>query len=291
MKKTLFILSLVMAMLGLGMTRAYAAAFPPTIDGVLGAGEWTNSNASAVPYPYYLQVGDPNEADNAFDNTDISNAVVLQELSWGSNGAPGGGDDGTLDSFPPDTVADFADDGIYILLEVYAPPPTLDWDSVVFTDPLNYGITGNPTISMQGDLLGDGLLDPFNIFIRHYNLDPGPAAGADVVEVCTGSVINCQLNSSLNWTTLASHGGTFARGSVVEYFIPSGALGTPPSPPGTPFPFSFRGKLTYDNGMGGPNTSDDIVIGQLAIPEPSTIMLTVTGLLGMLGFGKFKFWN
>ncbi len=272
MKKTLLMLSLVAAVMFLGVSQGFALA--PTIDGTFNALEWDNVNApNGTAHPYYLSVNDPNEADNAFDNTDISNAVVLQELT----------------SFSGD--ANFANDGIYILLQVYAPPPTLDWDSVVFTDPLNYAITGNPTISMQGDLLGDGLLDPFNIFIRHSNTDPGPGVGADVVEVCTGSVINCQLNTNVGWTTLASHGGTFARGSVIEYYIPSGALGTPPSPPGTPFPFSFIGKLTYDNGIGGPNTSDDLVVGQLLVPEPSTMMLTVTGLLGMFGFGKFKFWN
>ncbi len=272
MKKTLLMLSLVAAVLFLGVSQGFALA--PTIDGSFNALEWDNVNApNGTANPYYLTVNDPNEVDNAFDNTDISNAVVLQELTSFS------GDGNT------------ANDGIYILLQVYAPPPTLDWQSVGIG---GIGITGTPNITMQGDLLGDGLADGFNIFLRHYNTVPDQTPGNDVdrVEVCVGSAFSCLAQPLGNWTDLTTIGGTFARGNVMEYFIPSGSLGTPPSPPGTPFPASFIGQLTYDNGLGGPNTSDDIVIGQASlVPEPSTMFLTVTGLLSMLGFGKFKFWN
>ncbi len=272
MKKTLFMLSLIMGLLSLGLSHQAFAA--PTIDGVLGAGEWANINTpNNTAYPYYLSVNDPNEADNAFDNTDISNAVVLQELTSFSGDGP---------------IPGFTNDGVYILLQVYAPPPTLDWQTGT-----GIGITSIPNITMQGDLLGDGLSDPFNIFLRHYNTvaDFTPGNDVDRAEVCVGTAASCLSLPLGSWTDLTTIGGSFARGNVLEYYIPSGALGTPPSPPGTPFPQSFRGTLTYDNGLGGPNTSDDIVVGQLLVPEPSTMMLTVTGLLGMLGFGKFKFWN
>ena len=73
---------------------------------------------------------------------------------------------------------------------------------------------------------------------------------------------------------------------VLEYFIPTGTFGTPIAP----FPGSFFGILTYDNGLGGPATSDDVVLGTL-IPEPSTMFMAISGLLGLAGFGKFKFWN
>ncbi|OGW85428.1 MAG: hypothetical protein A3A81_02950 [Omnitrophica bacterium RIFCSPLOWO2_01_FULL_45_10b] len=271
-------LSLLVGMLSLGVSHAYAV---PVTDGALGLGEWANLNFSGGPYPYYLEVTDPNEIDNQFNNTDISHGILLQELSFGSDGAAGGGDDGT---------AGFGDDGIYILLEVYAPPPTLDWDPIVFIDP-DYGITGTPLITMQGDLLGDGILDPFNIFIRHYNTDPGPGVGVDVVEVCTGTGPGCLSMPLGSWATLASVGGTFGRGSVLEYFLPSGSLGTPPSPPGTVFPFSFAGKLTYDNGIGGPASADDVVLAQLVIPEPGTMLLLGGSLLGLIGFGKFRLWQ
>src|SRR5689334_10522796 len=131
----------------LGQVRAYAV---PTIDGNLGAGEWANiASPSANPYPYYLEVFDPNEADNVIDNMDISHGVVLQELTSVSG------------------YANFANDGIYILLEVYAPPPSLAFATGPGVVP-----TGQPIIKMEGDLLGDGLNDPFNLFLRHYNTQP-----------------------------------------------------------------------------------------------------------------------
>ncbi|MBI1977867.1 MAG: hypothetical protein HYS55_03860 [Candidatus Omnitrophica bacterium] len=264
MKKALLMLSLVVVMLSLGMSQAYATL--PTVNGTLAAGEWD----SLGPYPYYLEVFDPNEADNAFDNTDISHAVLFQELTSVS------GD------------ADFTNDGIYLLLEVYAPPPTLDWQSVGVG---GIGITGTPNITMQGDLLGDGLSDGFNIFVRHFNLNPDPSIIApDRVEVCVGSAASCLSLPPGSWADLTASGGAFGRGSVLEYYIPAGTFGTPPSPPGTPFPFSFIGTLTYDNGIGGPSTSDDVVIGTL-IPEPSTIFMALTGLLGLVGAGRLKFWN
>ena len=265
MKKTLLMLSLILGVLSLGISQAYAV---PVTDGTLGAGEWANLNFSGGSYPYYLEVFDPNEPDNQFNNTDISHGILLQELSGGFGGTPA-----------------TTDDGIYLLLEVYSPPPTLDFQS-------GAPVTGIPNITMQGDLLGDGLADPFNIFLRHYNTaaDFGIAADVDRVEACVGSAASCLVIPPGGWLDLTSIGGTFGRGSVLEYYIPSGTLGTPPSPPGTPFPTSFIGTLTYDNGAGGLNSSDDVVMGQLAIPEPNTMFLMFTGILGLAGFAKFRFW-
>ena len=271
MKKMLLMLSFVAVMLGLGMSQAYAI---PVTDGTNSAGEWLNA-ATTGPYPYFLEVTDPDELDNQIQNMDISHAVVLQELNI-FNG------DGDPDVNPPITGGAAGDnDGIYILLEVYGPPPSLAFAT-------GAGVVPNsvPIISMQGDLLGDGLLDPFNIFLRHTNLNGLGLVANDTVDVCVGSIITC-TGGGAPYSSLTAAGGSFGRGSALEYFISSTAFGTPVAP----FPFNFRGSLIYDNGASGPNTSDDVVVGQLLVPEPSTMMLTVTGLLGMLGFGKFKFWN
>ncbi len=259
MNKTLSILTLVVGMLVFGLSAAHAAV--PVVDGVISPGtEWNNTGN-----PYYLEVFDVNEADNQIDNMDIKHAVVLQELT----------------SFSGD--GDFSNDGIYLLIEVYAPPPSLAYATGVGVVP-----TTQPIIFMQGDLLGDGLSDGFNIFLRHYNTDPTTGLAAnDSVGVCVGSLLTCSGIGAV-YTDLTSAGGSHARGSVLEYFIPSGTFGTPPSPPGTPFPFTFIGSVTYDNGASGPNTSDDVVIGQLPlIPEPGTMFLMLSGLLGMFGI-RFK---
>lgn len=278
MKKTLLMLSSVVVMLGLGITQAYAVSVPPVTDGILGVGEWANLAHGGGPYPYFLEVGDPDEADNQIQNMDLSHGVLLQEL----NLAGGDGDPDVLLPLTGGLAGD--NDGVYLLLEVYGPPPSLAFATGVGVVP-----TTAPVILMSGDFLGDGLLDPFNIFLRHYNTLPGAGApvGSDVVEACIGSLASCSGILGGPYTLLTAVGGSFGRGAVLEYFIPSSAFLTPIGP----FPGSFIGTITYDNGASGPLTSDDVVIGSLLIPEPSTIMLTVTGLLGMLGFGKFKFWN
>jgi len=264
MKKTLWILALAVGMLTFGANQGYATT--PTANGtILDAFEWDNIDSGGGAYPFYLSVTDPNEGDNQFDNTDISRAVVLQELT----------------SFSGD--GNFMNDGIYILIEVYAPPPTLDFQPAP--------ITGVPNIKMQGDLLGDRLTDGFNIFLRHYNTvaDDGTIPDIDRVEICVGSVFTCTLLPLGAGVDLLVAGGAFGRGTVLEYFIPAGTFGTPPSPPGTPFPVSFVGTITYDNGAGGPLSSDDVVIGSIFIPEPASMMLLGTGLLSLLGFRRKKY--
>src|SRR3990167_3777461 len=99
MKKTLLMLSLVVVMLGVGMSQAYAVV--PTINGVLGGGadisEWANNS-----YEYYLAVTDVNEV-GITDNYDISDVVLLQELGNG----------------------DASKNGVYFMLTTYATPPSL----------------------------------------------------------------------------------------------------------------------------------------------------------------------
>jgi hypothetical protein len=253
--KKLSVFALLIGILALGVSNAYAV---PTIDGTLTAGEWDNTGF----YPYYLQVSDPNEADNQFDNMDISNVVLLQELN----------------AFSGDANA--ANDGVYLLIETYVTPPSL---SLV---PLGGGVIGaqQPTIRFSGDFLGDGFSDGFNIFIRHYNTDFAGAAapGSDVVDFCVGSSASC---TGIGAVYTAVPTSNFERGTVLEYFFPTGSAGTPAN---VPFPGSFSGFVTYDNGASGINTADDLVVGQVtAVPEPGTFFLLGAGLLSMLGFGKF----
>src|SRR5438309_2129360 len=103
--------ALVVGFLALGLSKAFAV---PTIDGFVSPGEWANNGT----YPYYLSVNDPNEADNQFDNMDISHVVLLQER---------GGD------------ANPANDGVYLLIEVYQPPVSLK------DPPDGPGLTPTPT--------------------------------------------------------------------------------------------------------------------------------------------------
>ena len=264
MKKALLMLAVLMGVLSLGLSQAYAV---PTIDGVSAAGEWDNAG-----YTYYLQVFDPNEADITPDTMDIARVVLLQELTSAAGGTQ--------------TTATTTDDGVYLLIEVFGTPTSLE-------DPdLNPG-TNVPVISMSGDFGGDGLNDPFNLFIRQTNSTPfngvnDPAA--DTVRWCFGSNTSCFDPSSYNNFDgqVGAFGGISARDrdpSAYEFFFPTGAFGTPVAP----FPSSFIGNIAFDNGSA---PADDIVVGQLSvIPEPSTLMLLGSSLLGLMGFGKFKFWQ
>jgi len=268
MKKTMIVLALMIGIVAFGATSAMAV---PTVDGSLGGGEWANINTpNGTPYPYYLEVFDPNEGDNQIDTMDIKHVVLLQELSSVS------GD------------ANDTNDGIYLLIETYATPPSLQYPSAA-TYP---GIVAQsaPMITMQGDFLGDGVMfDGFNIFIRHYNSQASTGLVAnDVVEVCFGDLQSCDGAGTETWTILQGVPGTvggvgdFDRGTVLEYFIPSGAFSTPHSQ----FPYSFIGSITYDNGASGVNSADDVAIGTL-IPEPGSMFLFGTALLGLLGV-RFK---
>lgn len=244
------VLMLFAGMLALGVSNAYAV---PAIDGMITvAGEWADSG-----YAYYLQVSDPDETDNRFNNMDIENVVLLQDLS---------GDPST--------------DGIYLLIETFDTPS-------LKRVPTGNGVfsAAQPMIQLSSDFEGDGFDDGFNIFFRHSNTNfTGTAAPAsDELVFCFGDAATCLANNATYAPALS--GTEFQRGSVIEYFFPSGSYGTPLA---TPLPRKFFGAVTYDNGAQGTNTSDDLVVGQLpSVPEPGTFFLLGAGLLSMLGFGKF----
>ena len=255
--KTAKVLALATGILMAGMSQAFAV---PTVDGNVGAGEWANTG-----YPYYLELNDPNEFDNQYDNMDISHVVLLQEL---------GGD------------ANPANDGVYLLIEVYNPPVSLK-------DPTDDGVPPTPTaipiVNMSGDFEGDGVYD---IHFRTFNTDAAGAAAEsnDLVQVCVGSASACHPIFGA-WTTYSAGASPgYNRGNALEYFFPVGSFGTPAAP----FPNSFTGFITFDNGASGDRSADDIVFGrgqrggEGVIPEPGTMVLMSTGLLGLAGFRKKK---
>ena len=272
MKKALLILVL---MLGLGIAQAQAAV--PVIDGLLGAGaditEWNNNS-----YEYYLAVDDGNEI-GVGDNYDISKAVLLQELGNG----------------------DASKNGVYFMLTTWATPPSLlDVDH----------ISTPASLALFADFGGDGFptnaYGPFppdvQIYVTNVN-DTGPLGfgpfteplANDKVYWCSGAAGSCSsANGTLIWDNGAATGSTpagfqYARGAdAIEMFLQTGTFGTPKD---TQFPCTFHGTATYDDGTVNP---DDIAMGSTGcnvIPEPSTMFLTATGLISLLGAGKFKFWN
>jgi hypothetical protein len=194
-------------------------------------------------YNYYLQISDPNELGIP-DAYDIKSVTILQELEFG-----GFGD------------ANAANDGIYILIETYADPSMVD------------ALAGSPrpTISMNGDFDGNGTID---IEVVH--------------SISAGLVQSVEVTNFLVPVSgdLVGAGGAFAATgpgiTVLEYFIPTGAFGTP----AFPFPQSFIGGITYDNGG---NEPDDSVSGSAAlVPEPSSMLLFGGALLGILGIRSRK---
>ena len=264
MKKTLLMLSLVVLMLGLGMSQAHAVV--PTIDGLLGAGadisEWNNTG-----YAYYLRADDANEI-GITDTYDIKTAILLQDLA--------------------DLDAD--NHGVYFMLTTWATPPSLvDVDHTAV----------RASLALFGDFNGNGVTDdpsfPFPADLQFYitNIDAtGDPVGKDRVFFCSGAVGSCDANNgTLIWdlgapTGSAPAGFDYARGAdAIEMFFRTGTFGTPED---VPFPQTFRGCATYDDGSTNP---DDSVCGTTAIPEPNTILLMASGLLSLLGVSKLKFWQ
>lgn len=152
-----------------------------------------------------------------------------------------------------------ATDGIYLLIETFGTPSLVDQDS---GDPM-------ASISLNADFNADGNID---LIIRHdadlgtdrlrWRRPPGSITGP-----------------ATDFAIFGAEGVNFKRGSVLEYFIPSTTGGTPHAP----FPGNFIGTIVYDNGGDSP---DDRVVGTL-IPEPSTMFLFGSSLLGLLGV-RFK---
>lgn len=215
----------------------------PVVDGTNTGTEWANNGT----YSYYLDISDPNEALIP-DNYDISHVVLLQSLT------------GT------------ATDGVYLLIETYGGDASLvDFDSPTVLPPF-------AAVTMTGDFNADGVND---IFVNHTGGNTAgtaqtvrvanPAAGIPLPGILIGTGCNIFLGC-----------GSFSEGTVLEYFLPTGAFGTPP---GVPFPSSFFGQMVYDNGGTPP---DDLTMGSLTVPEPGTIFLLGSGLLSLLGLGKFR---
>ena len=254
MKKLMQLMFLMIGIVVLSASGAHASV--PLIsgtlgDGALGAGEWLNdsdSGAGVTAYPYYLEVFDINEfnADptlNIPDAYDIKRVVLLQEL----------------DSFSGD--GDATNDGIYLLIETYAPHSLVD---------LTPGgqLAG---IFLDGDFDGNGSID---FSLKHSADGSGGSQSVDVTFNIFGPPFSGNLVAFGGAFSLAGNGSTF-----LEYFIPSSGFNTPASQ----FPSTFIGQVNYDNGAINP---DDIVVGTL-IPEPSTMMLLGLSLLGMAG-SQFK---
>lgn len=156
-----------------------------------------------------------------------------------------------------------ANDGVYLLIETYSTPSLADQGA------------GLPfaKIFLNGDFNGDG---SFDFFIQHEAFS-GTGLPQSVTVTNPGAGI---FNADL-----VANGGSFSVvngvNSVIEYYLPTGKFGTP----SLPFPTKFVGKIVYDNGG---TAADDEVTGSLLVPEPGTLFLLGSGLLSVLGVGKFR---
>lgn len=245
MKKTLRLLTLLAGIFALGVARAYAI---PVVDGTNTGTEWVNNGT----YSYYLEINDPNEP-LVPDNYDISHVVLLQSIT----GAP--------------------TDGVYLLIEVYGGDASLvDFDSPTVLPPF-------AAVNMSGDFDGNGTND---IFVTHSGGNTAGTAQTVLVANPTGFPVPPVIPfPGIPISSCNGFGGcgSFAEGTVLEYFLPTGLFGTPAH---VPFPLSFIGTIVYDNGGTPP---DDVTVGSLvAVPEPGTIFLLGSGLLSLLGLGKFR---
>ncbi|HTL48452.1 MAG TPA: PEP-CTERM sorting domain-containing protein [Verrucomicrobiae bacterium] len=151
-----------------------------------------------------------------------------------------------------------ANDGIYLLVETYAAPSFVD------------ETLGGPkvTVFLDADFNNDGIID--------FSMEHTANANG------TGQKVTVTFNVFGPTGDLVTNGGSFSTGSVIEYYIPHGPFNTP----NAPFPISFVGYITYDNG--GLSPDDNVTGGPLVfVPEPSTMLLFGGALLGMIGL-RFK---
>lgn len=251
MKKNLTILAMFVAVFAFGIAQANAAV--PFISGIVGdgalaGGEWANdSDPGAGVVPYTYYLSVTDPNEAGIPDQYDISGVTLLQ-ELGVSPAPDGSD------------------GIYLLVTTHG---------AASLDPFLGGV--NPAIFLQADFNGDGASD---LTFKHEKDGLGVQRLGWIRPA--GTVL--PGGPTADYVFFGVEGTHFKlTGSVIEYFFPTGTGGTPP----LPFPVSFIGTIRYDNG-GTPD--DDVVTGSLTtnvIPEPGTMFLLGSGLLSMLGAGRF----
>lgn len=148
-----------------------------------------------------------------------------------------------------------ASDGLYALLLTYAAPSLVDT-----------GVGPPPAlISLLLDSNGDlDFADSVDFFTSHTL-----AAGFDVFDGTSALILD------------GVEGTHFKLASVIEYFIPESVL--------SGWPYSTFGSFAlYDNGGDAPDDRLPNSGFTTPIPEPQTLFLFASSLLGLMGLKKFR---